>query len=57
MGKDTLKLDRIRAIFGGGNIYLADLVIRILMELEGAVEGLQDLTADIELRILGLLLL
>ena len=27
------------------------------MELEGAVEGLQDLTPDVELRILGLLLL
>src|SRR6185436_17588250 len=56
VGKDTLKLDRIRAIFGE-NIYLADLVIRILMELEDAVEGLQDLATDTHLRVPGLLLL
>ena len=41
----------------GGNIYLADLVIRILVELEGAVEGLQDLATDVHLRVPGLLLL
>ena len=56
VGKDTLKLNRIRAIFWG-DIYLADLVISPLMELERAVESMLDIVADTKLRVLGLLLL
>jgi len=43
--------------FLGESIYLADTEIRLLMELEGAVEGMLDLTTDVVLRLLGLLLL
>ena len=40
-----------------GSIYLADLVIRILVEREGAVEGLQDLATHAHLLVPGFLLL
>src|SRR6185312_9787523 len=43
--------------FLGESIYLADMEIRLLMELEGAVEGLLDLTTDVVLRLPSLLLL
>ena len=41
MGEDTLKINRIRAIFGG-SIYLADLVICILVELPDSSEEYGD---------------
>ena len=43
--------------FPGESIYLADTEIRLLMELEGAVEGVLDLTTDVVLHLPSLLLL
>ena len=57
MGEDARKVKTNPKQFPGGNTYLADLVICILMKLIGAVEGLQDLAPNAHLLVPGLLLL